>query len=347
MAKGKTINAAGNLVSGVAVSPIKIQGAASLNQLRNAGLMQPSFLDEITQRRMRSLDAKEREAYDARENVQRPFDASRKRRAKEYARYIANVEFADGSDHAYGGVPAITLYCAMRCEEDQDVEGIRIPFKAVLVAIDGETQTEARFLLAEERPETGDLPLAFTLYHDIHHDHAKQILTDYNTLGQRISLKKTLAMNSTGPLTRAVVEAATLVNVDPNKINGVGDTGTTRHLASFTQMFNGMAGAAAPDLALKGQLTKITASMNKPFGKPVESKIIAVGAALLKECEDQQSAARRAPVIVWQAAGYIINEKGPPRGRSLNWQAATDMVRAMKKEGRPLPEKLRSVANVL
>ena len=187
----------GNVITGVAVNNTKFVGVSTLNQLENYGLMRPSTVEDATVKEMKG-DRRLRQANDLREEVQRRFDAKRCRNAKAYGRYIEQVEIGGRP----GGTPPITLWC-----HDAKVEegGLLIPYGHPLVAIDGETQTEARYLLRDEDdfaiPETGNNPVAVVVYYGVDETFARQILHDFNAYTNPVSEKQLAAQNVHGPVT--------------------------------------------------------------------------------------------------------------------------------------------------
>lgn len=326
--KGKTI-------VGVAVSPFKFQGISTLNELEHYGLIRPT----IAARANKSTNPAEKSAHLERKHVQRAFDKSRVKHAEAYKDYIKAVE-VDGRS---GGVPAITIYTISEGTEDD--EGLVIPHSANLTAIDGETQTEARFILREEIPETGDTHIAITLYHGLNHDDAQQILSDYNTLGHPIPVKQTAQMNKTGPLTQAALEAAKRNDINPDYLNNRGATGNLKCFASYAQIFHGMAGADANGFALTRKMSRSTESLNRPFGLPIRAEIVQVGARLLADCLDPKATARIAPAQVWQVAGHLV---ASGQRAQLNWDAGVAAHRTVSKiKGTAIADKLAAIAQAI
>ena len=163
----------GKLLKGLSVSENKFQGVAHLNLLEDYGLLRPSVVEKAKKKDTRH-DEVLKDSKEMHDLVQRRFDPARIRRAEQYSCYIENVEV----NNIPGGTPAITLWYPDKLELTAD--GLLIPYKASLIAVDGETQTEARFMLRERIPETGKNKIAITIYHGVSEDHAKQLMYDYN-----------------------------------------------------------------------------------------------------------------------------------------------------------------------
>lgn len=330
----------GKTIVGVAVSPVKFQGVSTLSELESFGLVRPT----IAAKADKNHSDLEKSAHIERKHVQRPFDKSRIKHAEEYRDYIKFVEV----DHQPGGVPAITLYTAAAGAETD--EGLMLPHNASITAIDGETQTEARYMLREMYLETGDNLISVTVYHGLSHDHAQQILSDYNALGHPISVKQTAQMNKTGPLTQAALEAAKRNSIDPDLINNRGATGNKKCYASYAQIFHGMAGADANGFALTRKMSKVTETLNRPFGLPIRSEIIQIGTRLLSDCVEPGSSARAAPALVWQVAGHLL---ASGERSHIEWSAGIAAYRRfIRKDGVALEDgglatKLSAIAQAL
>jgi hypothetical protein len=111
---------------------------------------------------------------------------------------------------------------------------VRLPYNLPLVAIDGETQIEARFLLRDEIRESGNWSVPFALHHGISAQEAGGIMHDYNCYAQPVAERKVAVMNAQGSITTAVnmaIEAAAIPaeqierhNIKPgkDKITGFG-----------------------------------------------------------------------------------------------------------------------------
>ena len=190
----------GNPLSGTFVSTGLCSVVSSLNQLEQYGLYRPTRnfyakAKELVQ------DDMFRQAHDLRETVQRRFDYSRRKRAVNYADYIEAVY----TGTRLGGVPPITLFCPGDCVWTEERRELILPYRSALVNIDGETQTEARFLLRDRLPESGDWTLRAEVYHGITQRHASQILHDFNRYAHPIKESVVAALHSEGNLTKLII----------------------------------------------------------------------------------------------------------------------------------------------
>ena len=210
----------GHILTGNAVTDNKFQGVTTLNQIESYGLKRPSLVENAKSTDSPSV-LKAKEMHD---QMNRRFDAARLHRAVYYRDYIFGVEVQG----QMGGTPAITIWFPERLETTED--GVVIPYNSHLTAIDGETQTEARYMLRDgihsgtvgrtklkelrdDEPATGDNRIAVTIYHGIPINHAQQILRDYNAEAHPIDPKKASAYDHVGPLSKAVAAAIARSNV--------------------------------------------------------------------------------------------------------------------------------------
>lgn len=328
----------GNLLIGHPVSPFKFQAVGTLNQLQAYGLNRPSSVETA-----KSTDASDlQQAKAMHDQMQRRFDAPRIHRSVDYRDYIYGVEV----NHQMGGTPAITIWFPTPLESHN--EGIIIPYNATLTAIDGETQTEARYMLrdgvkvgkvgrvkmkkSEERdacPETGDNFFAITLYHGVTIEHAQQILRDYNAEAHPIDARKAAIFDHNGPLANAVQQTFDLAKIPPEKINRSGNVAGKRYKIAYKQVLDGLAG-----YALNGvNPSPVTAVSIKLMNRPLSNiKVSDQGIRSISQVIAEGVLAQ-APSLVWQAVGHKLSSGAT----NLNYQAAIDAYDRTKVKGRGGP----------
>jgi hypothetical protein len=191
------IHTSGNFLAGVSVTTTQFVGVTSLDELKQYGLLRPTLVEDARQRDMKG-DADLFDAYQLRGAVNRRFDKPRRKRAVDYAGYIAGV----AAGRLTGSTPHLTLFCPQFgavCEG-----GLRLPYNVPIVLIDGETQGEARFLLRDQDRESGKLSIPFVLHHGISAAEASSIMHDYNHYAHPVAEHTIAAMNAQGSITIAV-----------------------------------------------------------------------------------------------------------------------------------------------
>ncbi len=303
----------GNIISGVSVSGTKFVGVSTLNQLENYGLMRPSTVEDATVKEMKG-DRRLKQANEVREEVQRRFDVKRCRNATAYARYIEQVEIGGRA----GGTPPVTLWCQ---QAELVADGLVIPYGHPIVAIDGETQTEARYQIRDEddfgRPESGNTPIAIVVYFGIDETHARQILHDFNAYTNPVSEKQLAAQNVHGPVTSAVAQILEQVGVALEDVNRYGTMPTKKQAVAQNQVAYAVMGYAMKHTALLKNGTCFLDTLNNATTtSPINGSTISDLAPMLRFAIQSQDA-RRAPLPVWQVAGVLIQQgRGP---ESLNW----------------------------
>jgi len=233
---------AGKYLAGVSVAPNIFQGISTLNELETYGLKRPTQIEDAKVRDMKT-DTKLKSAHDVRQQVQRRFDAARRKRAHAYASYLDRLY----AGSAFGGFPPITLYSpfegALEQANDEDHAELLLAHTSPLVNLDGETQTEARFILREEKPETGDLPVMFVLYHGISDRGAATIMHDFNYFARPVTEAKVAALNANGLLTRVVVDALEAEEIPLEQIARLNPTPSKKQIASYAGLIAAAAGA--------------------------------------------------------------------------------------------------------
>jgi len=325
----------GNVIRGIKVSDTKMQTALSLNQMANQlRLQRPSILDGATLRDKKSNPSLGATAV-LRDEIQRRFNAPRRHRAELYYGHLERVECHGFS----GGSPAITLFLSEPMIETED-GGFLVPYTCQAIAIDGETQTEARFMLAENKPETGTRPVAVTIYHGIEVSEARQILYDYNAKATPVSATETAALNSEGPITKMVNKALGAAGIPADDVNRRGAMRTRKTVVATKQILMAAAGAAKGDNALRGGISQ--GEMNKintpGYDVPHCDKLVEGLCHILQKAalEEHESAViGRAAHQVWQVAGVLIG-RGRDAG-SLNWTAAVEAYNSTQSAGRGGP----------
>lgn len=315
----------GKVLRGISVTANKFQGVTTLNQITDYGLDKPSSVEKA---KAKSSSARVLDAKKMHDNVQRRFDAKRTRRAEVFRGYIENVE-ANGH---IGGTPAITLWNPNILTVVD--EGIVIPYGAVIVAIDGETQTEARYLLRDDLPETGNNPIAITMYHGISFAHAQQILHDYNVNCNPVPPKLAASMNHSGPISLALDEVIKESGIKENLINRQGITATKTKPISYNQMLMFMVGYQMGSMGTTKRCHSYVKELNKYDSQEVPKKAKQVLLDILKkastffETEKNTNIYSMCSPMVWQVAGGLT-----AMNVSLNWPKASEAFVLSKVKG--------------
>jgi len=330
-----SIRAASGLpLNGQAVNPNKFQGVSTLNQLEVYGLKRPHSAEKAS-----AKDTEFAAAKALREHVNRSFDAARLRRAELYSAYIQNVE----CNGHLGGTPAITLFFEGSLTETEN--GVLIPYRATLAAIDGETQTEARYMLRDREATTGDNPVAITLYHGISEEAAMQILHDYNANANPIRESKLAQFNREGRLTVAIAAVTRTLGIERHLINTSGAGGTKKKIVGQGQMLSFLAGFQANGLALTRSMKAAHfAEFNTVKGTDVPAAGISGLGALLKLATTDVAFRSISPEI-WQVAGAVC-AAGASMER-MNWAAGNAARRAALVAKAKAPERLAAIATAL
>lgn len=303
----------GNTLVALPVSSIKAIALSSLAEIRNYGLLRPSTIDRKPKA---DGDEKVNKAHKLHEQTQRSFDKARKDRALSYAAYIKNVEM----EGAMGGVPAITLYSEHALELTPEGDGLIIPYNGVLAAIDGETQTEARFILAETFPDTEHFPIAITIYHGVPFAHAKQIVHDVNHYVTPISEVHSASFNGNGAITIAVNKALKASGVSEDKMNVRGAAANAKTVFARVQLMSFLVGCIeGRGVARRGVSASILSRLNSPMGSDVCQSCIESSTEMVV-MSVQSGAIGKFNKALWQIAGVLSSEGRSPR--ELNWSAA-------------------------
>jgi hypothetical protein len=228
----------GKHLIGFPVTDSMFIGISTLDELETLGLKRPTTVED-SKVKERKADQKLQHAYEVREQVQRRFDALRKRRAHAYARYLGEI----CDDMRFGSTPPITLFSPYQGTIDEETGDLILEHVAPLVNLDGETQTEARFILRDGNVETGSVPISYVLHHGIDARHAASIMHDYNCYARPVTETKIAVLNSNGLLTRTVVDIIEELKIDGERISRLTPTPNKKQFASWTGLIAGGAGA--------------------------------------------------------------------------------------------------------
>ena len=314
----------GNELSTISVTPIKAVGVSSLAELENCGLIRPSIVDKAPGK---NASDKEDEAHKIHAQTQRSFDKARRDRSIQYAAYIKGVEI-DGSS---GGTPAITIYSPEKLEETEF--GLSIPFGSILTALDGETQTEARYLLAEAIPSSKASPVAITLYHGISLDHARQIIHDTNHYVTPISETHSASFNSNGSLTKAVADALNSSGINQALVNIKGAGATKAFKLSRIQIIAFLCGCKlGNEVSRKNVSESKISELNSPLHSSVDQLCVNNASKVISLATNSQPIGKYNKSI-WQMAGVISSTTGKDPV-NLNWLAAHEVYLAQKVKGK-------------
>lgn len=320
-------SAQGNTLVGRMVTPGKVQCVSTLNQLEAFGLLEPVRVQKAT-----DADAKASpKLAEARKILSnRVFNKARCDRAVVYSQYIENVE----TGKQIGGTPAITLW--IRDPVEVNETGVVIPYTALLCAIDGQTQVQARFLLRERLPQSGAWPVAVTLYAGVSLEVANQVLHDYNKYASPVDSREGIRFNHVGGLSRSINEAMHLAGMTPRETNLRGMLPTkSYHAVSSAQIAAFIAGSAIPSIALKQAVFSYYDELNDVnTTSRVPKEAASAVEALIKECRSG-SAARTAPPVIWQVAGAVLAASGFTHSVSdLDFDAASKARDALLASGK-------------
>jgi hypothetical protein len=227
----------GKTLSGVAVTDNSFMGVMPFDALCYIGLHRPSQIEKANKNDLK--DHKLRIAHEVRSQVQRRFDSARLKRADAYASYLEQLYAGTRT----GGFPPITLFCPDLGEITSDGTKLVLPYNAALVNLDGETQTEARFILGDRDVGSGGLPVPFILYHGISQEHASAIMHDVNFYAKPVAERKIAILNSNGYMSRVIMEALAEANIDGEKISRLGNVPNKKQIVAFSGLIAGAAGA--------------------------------------------------------------------------------------------------------
>jgi hypothetical protein len=303
----KNYVAPGKTLPGMAVTDNIAVGLTTLNQLQHFGVKSPWHMAKTSRGK---LDPTDQPFKDLREIIQRAWDVARSKRADLYCTYIDHLL----SGTIVGGTPPITLYVD---KQGTDADGeMSFPYTAAVIAIDGETQLEARYRLAdkERKPDTADIPFAVTIYHGISETEAMQILHDFNHFAKPIPESKLGMRNASGGMSQTISAAAALV--PGATLNTGGAMGTKTHAAGYQQAMFFIAGYAIGQPALEKTGSSWFDALNVPGSPPVNGAC-EVSLAEMLEIVNNDLKLRQLPTYLWQAAGVLASEGRNPQSLSL------------------------------
>jgi len=248
---------AGKYLAGVSLGPNCFFGVSTLNELETYGLKRPTALEDAKVKEMK-IDPRLRAAHNVRSEVQRRFDAARRKRSHAFANYLSRLY----SEKGLGAFAPVTLYSPFEGTLEQldgvDNAELMLEHTSPLVNLDGETQTEARFILREASPESGEFPIMFVLYHGIPDRHAATIMHDFNFFARPVTEAKIAALNANGLLTRIVIEVLDELRIQPEQIARLNPTPNKKQIASYAGMIAGAAGAQVGRLVTNNLSAEIT-----------------------------------------------------------------------------------------
>jgi hypothetical protein len=314
--------------AGILIDDARAALQVSLNQLEAVGLKSPHTMAKTP---LSKTERSDLHAKELREVVQRAWDKARSLRADLYCEYLLNIQLGK----IKGSAPPPAIYTPDIAKENGDT--IELPFRSRLIAIDGETQLEARYRLREQLPETGETFFPAILHFGIDENHAIQILHDYNRYAKPIPESKLGARNSSGGLSATIIAALGLVGLDDESLNKAGTGGTAKQVAGFAQAMHFV---AAYSLGAKGLIANAAHYfdvLNRPGHPPINDGCTAALAAMfdlsaVKLKGDLCLTFRKGAMAFWQAAGVLAAEGADVT--TLNWQGAFDADKAAAPSGR-------------
>lgn len=149
--------------------------------------------------KVRASSARLTDYFELHEEIQRAFDAGKRKNAQAYADYIVSI-----LKGANGDTPTIDLYVQAKLPFNAESGRLLWLYDSVAVPFDGETQLAARFLAAKLDPETKKMPVVVTITHGKSVDYARQCFHDRNAYQRAAPVPVALAMDSRDPLIQVV-----------------------------------------------------------------------------------------------------------------------------------------------
>jgi hypothetical protein len=305
-----SIRTKGKTLSAIPVDDNKAVGTVSLNELEHFGIKSPAFMAKTSEKQLEKQDLPFKKL---RQIVQRVWDKSRHTRADLYKVYIGRLY----DSTVLGDTPPITLYVPeLGTPGDQVIE---FAYNAPVIAIDGETQLEARFRLRDENEETGDMPFAVTMHHGISEDHAMKILHDYNHYAKPIPESKLGTKNIDGPMSIAIHDAIKQAGMAQSDLNLTGSIANKKTIAAFNQAMAFIAGYAAGPMALKRTATSWYSGLNSAGNAAINGTCVPSLSDLFVTASKRKEIGSAQPML-WQVAGVLAGEGHKPS--TVNWDAA-------------------------
>ena len=233
----------GHLLKGVH-APIKsgglqFQGFATLDQLERIGFLQPSLLAKSKLKDIEQNDPRAAKNKMLRDGVQRPFDTERHRNAVKFRGFLTQTEVMC----EMGNVPAITLLIP---EVYAHEDGIVVPYSSPVIAVDGETQSEARFMLRDQYPETGSDLIKITVYANVSppDEYGQIILVNYNDNGTKVKKKIVKSVDPRGYVNRVINAVCNKARLDRDvAVNRFGNGGRGSRVVGLDQLQAAAVGA--------------------------------------------------------------------------------------------------------
>src|SRR5579875_801512 len=153
--------------------------------------------------RLRDASSALEDYYQLHEEIQRSFDAGRKKNVEDYANYVISI-----SEGKYGDTPTIDFYTPrtlpVREGGAREKAELAWPYDLTCVPYDGETQLAARFRAARQDARTRDQVVVVTVTHGKPVAHAKQCFGDRNIKQRRAPASLAMKMNMRDPLLNIV-----------------------------------------------------------------------------------------------------------------------------------------------
>jgi hypothetical protein len=146
-----------------------------------------------------------------------------------------------------------------------------LPYRSVLINVDGETQTEARFILRDRLPESGNWSLNAQIYHGISEQHAGQILHDFNRYAFPVKENIVAALNSEGAVTRMIDSCLKEKGFDSWVLNRYGNRPKKDQVCSYRSLFAAVVGASSGLKGIHNQGREIGLLNNGDNGLAAES----------------------------------------------------------------------------
>jgi hypothetical protein len=227
------------------------------------GAMPSPLLEQVTYD-PRYIEKREYEQFDhrleqvrpMREAVQRLFEGVKRRNVSPYSAYISRVAHGERD----GTTPAIELWTPEGLKTIEVGYGmviVVIPFGALLIPIDGETQLAARYASWEKDPLIKQENVPVILHFGRSPDWARQAFHDLNTYGSKPNAAVAISMDNYDPATTIARRIETEVPFLDGFVNKVrrqlrksdraaGDVVTISGLrASIVTIAKGISGVAA------------------------------------------------------------------------------------------------------
>ena len=161
-------------------------------------------------------------------------------------------------------------------------------------------------------PDSGDVPIAVTAYHDVTEEFARQILHDHNSYGVRVSEKQLAAQNSEGPLTKAAIEIFTAADIPLEKVNRYGNVPTKKDILAQNEVMYAVIGYVLKESGLQkdGGVYRL-AMNNATMSEPINGNTVVDLSRLVRHASASLDA-RKAALPVWQVAGVLTARDGHP-----------------------------------